>query len=91
MGSLSSRTRFTHPTTGVTRAVLLIEPLERNGEVALRETVMRAAQAHPLTKTLRDVRVYPQSFPVDKRHNAKIEREKLAQWATVSTVGLGAK
>jgi hypothetical protein len=25
---------------------------------------------------------YPEPFPVDIRHNAKINREQLAQWAT---------
>ena len=30
---------------------------------------------------LNDLRIYPGTFPVDSRHQAKIEREKLAAWA----------
>ncbi len=33
------------------------------------------------TRAIRDVRFYPGTFPTDVRHNAKIQREKLAQWA----------
>jgi hypothetical protein len=33
------------------------------------------------TRQIKDVLIY-QNFPVDIRHNAKISREQLAQWAT---------
>jgi acyl-CoA synthetase (AMP-forming)/AMP-acid ligase II len=33
------------------------------------------------TRPIHDVRFYPGTFPTDVRHNAKIQREKLAQWA----------
>jgi len=40
------------------------------------------ASRHLDTATLHDFQIYPGTFPVDARHNAKIEREKLARWAT---------
>jgi acyl-CoA synthetase (AMP-forming)/AMP-acid ligase II len=36
---------------------------------------------HPLHKDIARVLHYPRDFPVDVRHNAKINREKLAEWA----------
>jgi acyl-CoA synthetase (AMP-forming)/AMP-acid ligase II len=39
------------------------------------------AGKHPVTSTLTRFHVYPGTFPVDVRHNAKIEREKLTRWA----------
>jgi acyl-CoA synthetase (AMP-forming)/AMP-acid ligase II len=39
------------------------------------------AEKHSVTRGLTRFRVYPGPFPVDTRHNAKIEREKLARWA----------
>jgi hypothetical protein len=36
---------------------------------------------HDVTRSLTTFQVYPQPFPVDTRHNAKIERESLARWA----------
>ena len=39
------------------------------------------AGRHPDTATLHEFQVYPGTFPVDARHNAKIEREKLTVWA----------
>lgn len=37
--------------------------------------------AYDHTRAIRNVRFYPGTFPTDVRHNAKIQREKLAQWA----------
>ncbi len=39
-----------------------------------------AAEAHPATARILDFLFHP-GFPVDTRHNAKIQREKLAAWA----------
>lgn len=47
----------------------------------LREELRQLAAAHPLTKELREFFFHP-SFPVDGRHNAKIFRDKLSQWAS---------
>jgi len=62
--------------------VLELEPDIANSEherifAELRELAGR----HQLTNGITEFRVYPKSFPVDIRHNAKIGREKLAQWA----------
>lgn len=43
--------------------------------------LLTLAAASPITDTIETV-LYHRSFPVDIRHNAKIFREKLAQWAT---------
>jgi len=42
--------------------------------------LLQLAQAHSLTRSIRTVLFHP-GFPVDKRHNAKIQREELADWA----------
>jgi acyl-CoA synthetase (AMP-forming)/AMP-acid ligase II len=39
------------------------------------------AAAHPNTSTIDRFLVYPGSLPVDVRHNIKINREQLAEWA----------
>jgi acyl-CoA synthetase (AMP-forming)/AMP-acid ligase II len=39
------------------------------------------AARHTATRGLTEFLVYPGAFPVDARHNAKIEREKLTRWA----------
>lgn len=44
-----------------------------------REVLLRGA-AHPLASTIQDVLFHP-ALPVDVRHNAKIRREVLAEWA----------
>ncbi len=50
-------------------------------DVVLSELRALAGKA-PLTASLDRFAIFPGSFPVDARHNAKIEREKLARWAT---------
>ena len=42
--------------------------------------LLQLAQAHPITRSIRTVLFHP-GFPVDIRHNSKIRREELAQWA----------
>lgn len=42
--------------------------------------LLQLAQAHAITKSIRTVLFHP-GFPVDTRHNSKIGREELAQWA----------
>jgi len=44
------------------------------------EKILKAAAANPLTAAIRHAFFHP-AFPVDVRHNAKINREKLATWA----------
>ena len=42
--------------------------------------LLQLAQAHSITKSIRTVLFHP-GFPVDIRHNSKIGREELAEWA----------
>jgi acyl-CoA synthetase (AMP-forming)/AMP-acid ligase II len=42
--------------------------------------LLQLAQAHAITRSIRTVLFHPE-FPVDIRHNSKIGREKLAEWA----------
>jgi acyl-coenzyme A synthetase/AMP-(fatty) acid ligase len=60
--------------------------LEREPGATLSESQLFAelgelAAKHEPTRGLSAFAAYPGAFPVDKRHNAKIEREKLAAWA----------
>lgn len=48
---------------------------------ALRAELLAAAAGDPLTVDIRDLLFHP-AFPVDIRHNAKINREELSLWAT---------
>jgi olefin beta-lactone synthetase len=43
--------------------------------------ILRYSEGNPLTRSIRHVLVHP-SLPVDVRHNAKINRETLAAWAS---------
>lgn len=71
---------------GQQRAVLVVElrpdqgrtPLERQ-RITLE--LLALGTEHPHTRPIRDVLFYPDVFPTDVRHNAKIQREKLAVWA----------
>jgi olefin beta-lactone synthetase len=47
---------------------------------ALRRELLALAARHACTREIRHVLVHP-GFPVDVRHNAKIDREKLTVWA----------
>ncbi len=49
-------------------------------DATLTAEVRALAAKHDVTRSLTEVRVYPGTFPVDARHNAKIEREKLTRW-----------
>ena len=49
-------------------------------EEALRQELLEIAKQHDHTKFI-DTFLFHQSFPVDVRHNAKINREELTTWA----------
>jgi acyl-coenzyme A synthetase/AMP-(fatty) acid ligase len=51
-----------------------------SAQSALREELLALAAAHPTTKAIRHV-LFHKRLPVDPRHNSKIERPALAQWA----------
>ncbi|KPU82120.1 peptide synthase [Psychromonas sp. PRT-SC03] len=46
------------------------------------EELRSLAQKHPITQGISRFLIHP-AFPMDIRHNAKIYREKLAQWAQI--------
>ena len=61
---------------------MLVErtPGGTTAEAALLDDLKARAEAAGFV--LDRVAIYPGSFPVDIRHNTKIQRERLAQWAT---------
>ena len=67
---------------GVSQPALCVElEKDRNvNEAQLLKDLEAMAQSHEHTKMIHDFYIHP-SFPVDIRHNAKIERETLSQWA----------
>jgi len=58
----------------------IIIETEKNHQLTA-EKILETAAANPLTAAIRHVFFHP-AFPVDVRHNAKINREELARWAT---------
>jgi olefin beta-lactone synthetase len=68
---------------GTTEPVLCVE-LEKNSQASDRQhlanEILALGAARPHTKEIQTVLFHP-AFPVDIRHNAKIFRERLAQWA----------
>ena len=65
--------------------VLIVEPVHgpfrrRSRQGSFAEELLTLARANPLTRDIQHVLFHP-SLPVDVRHNAKINREALAQWA----------
>ncbi|MEE8389703.1 MAG: fatty acid CoA ligase family protein [Anaerolineae bacterium] len=69
------------------RPVLVVEPRESKlptTQAARQKFVtelLALGAEHEQTRPIQDVLFYASSFPVDVRHNAKIQREKLAVWA----------
>lgn len=76
---------------GDQRPVIVIEchrearPRGRAAEAALRRELLDLGQRSVLTAGIRNLLFHP-SFPVDVRHNAKIKRELLAEWAETQRV-----
>ncbi len=67
---------------GQTLPVICIELETQNSKLkpSLKTDLLTLAQSHDHTRTIKDFLLHP-SFPVDIRHNAKINREQLAKWA----------
>jgi acyl-CoA synthetase (AMP-forming)/AMP-acid ligase II len=71
---------------GQQRPVLIVEPKEGQAPSTAAEKrqfvdeLLALGAEHEITRDIRDVLFHP-DFPVDVRHNAKIQREKLAVWA----------
>lgn len=74
------------------RPVVCVELRSRPGLAELsriEKELKKMAEQHHLTEEIRDFLFHP-GFPVDIRHNAKINREKLADWAKKRVVVDGA-
>ncbi len=73
---------------GLKIPVLILEKEKscRRNEGNILAEVQKRCAASDLTKDI-NIFLFHQSFPVDIRHNAKIFREKLAQWAEVQLKG----
>ncbi|MGD9185358.1 MAG: peptide synthase, partial [Desulfobacterales bacterium] len=54
--------------------------------IKLTRELLDLASSNELTRAI-DTVLYPEEFPVDIRHNAKIFREKLALWAAKKITG----
>ncbi|WP_028324857.1 fatty acid CoA ligase family protein [Desulfatirhabdium butyrativorans] len=62
---------------------ICIEPVMGDSPIDLKQLeqeLLETASRHPLVQDIRHV-LFPGAFPVDVRHNAKINREALALWA----------
>ncbi len=70
------------PQEGATAPVLCVErePATAHDQDLLTEELLAIAQQHEHTRQIELV-LFHASFPMDVRHNAKIFREKLAEWA----------
>lgn len=66
---------------GAQRPVLCVELKPGADATAVELQVRTKGVEFALTKPIQDVLIYPKTFPVDIRHNAKIGREQLAVWA----------
>ena len=73
-------------TRGRQKPVLVVEPRQDQGprstgdEAALANELRALARRHEHTRAIQTV-LFHGPFPMDVRHNAKIQREKLAAWA----------
>lgn len=68
---------------GAEEPVLCLElegGVERGSRERIAREVLEFCAAHEITRAIRRVLFHP-GFPVDRRHNAKIDRTALARWA----------
>jgi acyl-CoA synthetase (AMP-forming)/AMP-acid ligase II/pimeloyl-ACP methyl ester carboxylesterase len=69
---------------GATRPALCVELLPESrstNEDKVRRELLALGADHAHTRDIRDIVFHPH-FPVDIRHNAKVDREKLGAWAS---------
>lgn len=64
--------------------VLVVAPQPRASKAELKSDLLRIAAEHPLTAGIERI-LFKRNFPVDVRHNIKINRTLLAQYATRKT------
>ncbi len=74
------RTALTGPVIAARRRPTLCIELEEGAAAPGRAELLAIARAHDHTRTIEDFLVHP-GFPVDVRHNAKIDRDALRAWA----------
>ena len=76
------RTALTGPVVaGRVRPTLCVElEADADDQSSVRADLLSRAAAHDHTRAVRDV-LFHDGFPVDVRHNAKIDREVLRAWA----------
>lgn len=67
-----------HPVVVVEPGPAISSPADQRRLIA---DLRKRAAEHELTSGLEDIRLYPGRLPVDIRHNSKIFREQLAEWA----------
>jgi len=60
--------------------VIVVEPEGTTNQKSLTEELLTLSASHTITQPIKRVLFHP-GFPVDIRHNAKINREQLADWA----------
>ncbi len=74
---------------GAQEPVLVVEPkpgtfpAEPPAQQRFTMELLALGTKHAHTRGIKRVLFYPDVFPTDVRHNAKIQREKLAEWAAV--------
>lgn len=68
---------------GGCRPAVVVErdPARKISRSALVAELLALAEADERTRPIRTVLLYRGSLPVDRRHNAKLDRERLARWA----------
>ncbi len=62
--------------------VMVIEAEGSIEQKNITEELLQLGASHSFTQSIRRVLFHP-AFPVDIRHNAKIDREQLARWAAL--------
>ena len=65
--------------------VILFE-LEPGETMPGHEEFLALARSNPVTASIEHFVHYPESFPVDRRHNAKIHREELKAWLEAQAI-----
>ncbi len=84
--SISGRSTMGSDKTSSVRPVIVVEPqsgaFPRTDAAVrqFREELRQIALANPLTATITTI-LFREKFPVDTRHNVKIGREELTEWA----------
>ncbi len=74
-------------TIGQQRPVVIVEPKKdqrpnsKNDKLRMIQELTKLGSQHDHTRVIKDILIYDKSFPVDVRHNTKIQRHKLVDWA----------